>query len=510
MKPHFDTAVRAVIPAVTRTQKEWNGRVVPQWNQRVVPQWKKRVVPQWNKHVVPQWNKYATPRIAFVEQKVEPYRALVSQEYTKYSGRVGPRYKATQSSLKRWQRQAQPYIVLAATKTHEGYQTAKPYAIPIWNQIKAALKQFLIFAREQRRLFVDPHVARIWEKMIELSSGKPKGSGTKKEPPAPSAAAPVTKLETNTETVANDPPAASATSEDAGTMESTATESVISATENTVGSTSSVLPDVTSPAPSPSGSSIESAASVIAESVGSADISSNSAHITGPSQIVIDPIPTPTVIPAVEEAVDAEIDLDEFARDLGLDESTDPTLSIGLTPAETLIPEETEEEKAERIRQRNVETAKKRASIEKRHSKWETDLHELIKSQKKSLRKALVAIRKPAAAELKSSETIRAAVDGLTAEGEKYLKGAEAYLKTLKKEQKGTVKVGLWDKVVEKVDGKFQDRLKETESVVNGWYIVVLDQEAQEVSTLPLIQPYALTLLLTGSKRRGCGQELGW
>jgi hypothetical protein len=229
VKPHINTAISIGKPIVQRTQNEWNGRVVPQWNKRVVPQWHKRVVPQWNKHVVPQ--------LVFVDQKIEPYRTRVSVEYDRYSSRIVPHVKLAIYSLQRWQRQAQPYIILAATKTHDSYETAKPYAIPVWNRIKAALKQLLLFAREQRVLYVDPHVATIWEKVKELSSRKPKGSMTQNEPAAPSPAVPVTRAEIPTEDEVVSP----TTSKEADTVTAIVTEwtEPASPIESTVSSASS-------------------------------------------------------------------------------------------------------------------------------------------------------------------------------------------------------------------------------------------------------------------------------
>jgi hypothetical protein len=98
------------------------------------------------------------------------------------------------------------------------------------------------------------------------------------------------------------------------------------------------------------------------------------------------------------------------------------------------------------------------------------------------LRKELVAIRKSAAVELKEHKEIRATMAGLAVESEKYLKGAEAYLKALKLESKqNAAKITLWDKLINKIDTKFRNRLNELDDTVNGWYTNVLDQEAQEV-----------------------------
>jgi len=95
-------------------------------------------------------------------------------------------------------------------------------------------------------------------------------------------------------------------------------------------------------------------------------------------------------------------DLDEFARELGLDDTVTATVTD-----ETIVPPSLKirnrGRKAERKRLKEIETAENRADIETRHSKWEADLKELIIAKRKNLRKALVAIRKPAAVELKET-----------------------------------------------------------------------------------------------------------
>lgn len=355
------------------------------------------------------------------------------------------------------------------------------------------MKQLLLFVRKQRVLFVDPHVARIWEKVKELSSGKPDGNETVRDdratPQGNSAAINVTEEE------AVPPPASSSS------VVLSETESMVLVTASSTSATTSpgiasetATPVATGSSMPPTGSIADSvefvSVSSILKSTSPKTVSSSSSSeevvpssdITGPSLTVNEPAPTP-----LEVVDEADIDLDEFARELGLDDIVTATVTD-----ETIVPPpletETEEEKAERKRLKEIETAENRADIETRHSKWEADLKELIIAKRKSLRKALVAIRKPAAVELKENKEIRSAVDGLAAESEKYLKGAEAYLKTLKLEGKqNAAKITQWDKLIGKVEAKFQDRSKGIDDIVNAWYTNVLNKEGQEVRSSLLV-----------------------
>ncbi|KAI0766674.1 hypothetical protein BD413DRAFT_480869, partial [Trametes elegans] len=153
-KPYADYAVRTAKPIAARAHKEFDARVVPQWNKRVVP----------------LYLQYAAPQLAKLEAQTEPYRSRVEQEYERV---LGPYVRQGVATVNYLQQKARPYVAIAAQKTYDGYQRARPYARPVWEKIRIILGQLLAFLGEQRRQFVDPHVKKIWERVKELSSGKP-------------------------------------------------------------------------------------------------------------------------------------------------------------------------------------------------------------------------------------------------------------------------------------------------------------------------------------------------
>lgn len=185
-----------------------------------------------------------------------------------------------------------------------------------------------------------------------------------------------------------------------------------------------------------------------------------------------------------EESDDDDF-LAKFYAELGLDQdilSMESTSASEPELAGPAVQTETEEEKAEKLRLQREETIRKRADITARHTNWEKELDEKIKHNRKALRKSLVALRKAAVQELKENKEIREEVEALVDEAEKYLKGAEKYLDQLRKESRtAEEKRTIWERVVEKVDKKFEERLGRTEAVVNGWYLKIVEQEIQEV-----------------------------
>ena len=441
---------------------------------------------------MPAWNQYASPYVAVWGRKYDLWRDEGNRYYNQvaetaapYGVAVTPYVVTVRNAFARFQQLAQPYVILAAHHTHKNFVASKPHLLIAWDHIQLYFKQFLKFIGQQRRQFVDPHVARILEKVVELSTADPTPSGTKEDGPVdPKAAVPpaapvVEKVEEETALLPTG----------TGLLSSTTLQATTSETMSPVSSSAAERLSETLTEGASTVGSVSSGAPELAESTLLVVTSKSSVAYAPEVEFTRSPrvIDTMSIfdIPVAPEnkANEAEIDLDEFTRDLGLDDEPEETsLSSGLTQETPKPREETGEGRAERIAQRLAFTAERRADIERRHTQFETQLAALVKEKRQSLRKALVAIRKPAAAELKNSKEIREGIANLLAEADRFMKGAEAYLKTLEKEQRGAkAKVALWDKVVEKVDKKFQDRLKETENIVNGWYLQVLSQEMAEV-----------------------------
>ncbi|KAF8836828.1 hypothetical protein BDN67DRAFT_262554 [Paxillus ammoniavirescens] len=555
-KPYVNRAVEFTTPILLRTQEEWNLRVVPQWERHIVPEWNKRVVPQWNKHVGPQWNKYVAPRAEILQAKAEFYRLRAIQ---KYEQRIAPRARVAIYSLQRWQRQAQPYVLLAVSKTQEGYHAARPHAIPLAKRLGRALQQFALFLQELRQKFLDPHVAKIWEEAKKLSDGKhlQHADMPERESPSPS------PVFTTRATVGYER-AFSSTQSAASAYQTSFEESKLSHEQapSTLGEEATVTSDVDEQTPTPiepSGTpageptthvesltlprdveTLLSAESVVPESLYQpespspnaaalteglgASIAASSFLATDETVVTSIPIQTPggsppvlantasssalteerspsaasampSKIPVASASPTAtlahlsthdEIDINAFYAELGLNE---PLENSSASKEHSSIPPspptESEEEKAERLRLKAQEISRKRAGIEVRHAKWEAELQAQMERSTAQLQSHLSSLREAAASDLASSVDVRNSIEELVTEAEKYIKGAEIYLRNLKGEnRKSDEKLALWDRVVEKVGDKFTECLLTTQRVINDWHNVVLDKELHEVSTV--------------------------
>ncbi|TFK52034.1 hypothetical protein OE88DRAFT_1658801 [Heliocybe sulcata] len=502
-------------------------------------QWIRYVIPQWNKRVVPQWNERVVPELQKLEAKVEPYRAQVEREYHRA---VAPRVRLVQYNLERWYQTSQPYINLAAQKAQTGYQTAKPYAIPVLQQFQQLMLQLYALFQEQRRKFVDPHLVTMWEKVTELSSGQAQQvktqvysavSGAKElkssltseaASSASSASATVSSASVSAQSIVSSVVAPEATAAKVATplasvpasvveaevpatissatsawsdASESATEtlssasSVISSQAKGVSSSVSSVSSIVSEHGKDASSSVSSASSVVSTHAQDASSSVSSflneatstvesvvAEVTGPSSSSSVVPPQPTSAPGGED-----LDLNEFIEILGDIDAEEVESAPEETESEDIFASPTPSETAEDKEKKRAAVAEKRKDIMARHAKWEQELEGLIKEKRKALRKALVAVRKTAVGELKESKEINGEVEALVAEAEKFLKGADGYLKTLKKEERSVQdKERLWGKVLDRVEKKFEERIEKLSSLVNEWHGTVQYRELQEVN----------------------------
>ncbi|KAL1940799.1 hypothetical protein VTO73DRAFT_7840 [Trametes versicolor] len=279
-----------------------------------------------------------------------------------------------------------------------------------------------------------------------------------------------------------------------------AAESVAQAPLDAASSVTSSLGERASGAARDAGSALSSEAASVADAATSSASAAKSIAASASEEIsvtvtqstvrvadAVASIATPIVDPDIQllEKL-SDPDLEAFKAELGLAEDLlaepEPSeTSAAPVPAET----ETEEEREARLRARREKTERDRASIERRHTEWERKLNERIAANKKALRKALVALRKAAAVELKGSIAIKKEIDDLVEDAEKFLRGAEKYLANLQTEGRtNEEKKVIWDRVISKVQDKFTERLHQTEAHVNGWYQEHLNKELAEVNTL--------------------------
>ena len=428
------------------------------------------VVPEWNARVVPQYYTYVDPYVQNALTYLDPYLAVAGTEYERY---LAPHLRTGVVTAWKLQEQAQPYVILAWHRSVDGYRYAKPYARPAWEGFKGSVLRVSAYLAVYRRRFVDPHVAQMWAKIKELSGDVVVPTIT--EPPITPKPVPVAETPGQPSTVA-------AIFAEEGTHSPVPTPTqipppVLSNDETLSPTTPQVM--VVTPG----------AVNVLGD--GPID------PVTIPVPIEPDVVPpqeeeptviappagdTPTPAPKQETPLppaitDDESNLESFSAEIGLDEVDEEFEEVQFTP-----PQESDEERQARLKAKAEETAWKRKEITDRHTDWEYQLEDLKREQMEIYRLTLLNIRKNAAKALKKDPTLQRAIDAFAADGDRFLKGAESYLKNLIKEKKEDKDKGtLWERVVQKVEDKFEKRLDDVDRKVGDWYNGVAANERKLV-----------------------------
>ena len=416
------------------------------------------VIPEWNDRVVPQYHAHVTPHVQDALSYLYPYLALVGTEYERY---LAPYLRVSAATAWKLQQQAQPYVILAWYKSVDGYRYAKPYARPAWARFKDAVLRILAYLAVYRRQFVDPHVAQMWAKIKELSGDRVVPTATKPSltPTVPVADSPV-----------NGGPSTVAT---------------ILAEEET--HSPALAPTPTLPVSNNGDPSdpIETPVSVEPKAVPPREGEPQTSVVTPPTEenTVAPPADEPAPAPPQEQAVPVpsvtpqeDVDLDSFTAEIGLDQDEPEDEEVLFVPP----PKESDEEREARLKAKAEETAWKRKEITDRHTNWEYQLEDLKKEQMDTFKLALFNIRKVAAKTLKKDSNIQLAISEFAADGDKYLRGAENYMKNLIKEKKQEGGA-LWERVVQKVKDKFEKRLDDVDRKVGDWYNEISENEQKLV-----------------------------
>ncbi|KAF7796835.1 hypothetical protein EIP86_008019 [Pleurotus ostreatoroseus] len=538
--------VRAHREWTTRVVPQWDKTIVPQWRKHVVPQWKRHVNPQLER-VAQQLEPYVVRAQVEYERRLGPHLRLAAYNAHRFQQQARPYVVLAAHKTYDGYQVAKPYAVpvlrrlqlllarLAQFLGERRRQFVDPHVKKIWERVNELSSGDVPVVSDNR--------SKLTATSSVLASTNVPGSA--EAPMGSSSSAVTSALDVPTSVVSAqdavqvtpevievlptvDPidgaSSASSAISVAASAASSVSDRIASSGASFASAASSVILQQEPSAAPPSSQDSESllSSSKSAQDGPLASVPANSPAVTPASRAASiqeshsSSVPTASVVTDHGEASSAtlvstdpdaadEIDdappvdptqstddteedfLAKFYAELGLDkdilsENEEASESdAAAAPAET----ETEEEKAEKLRLKMEENVKKRAEITARHANWEKQLQERMAENRKTLRKSLVASRKAAAQALKESEDIRKEVEHLVEEAERYLRGAEKYMDNLRRETRSDdEKKTIWDRVVEKVDKKFTERLAQTETSVNGWYLKVVEAELQEVRRL--------------------------
>ena len=241
-------------------------------------------------------------------------RPVLARAQGFYVARAKPAMDTTVVTLYKWQRASAPYVARAAEKSKE--------LAPYLRMMVERLAVLLEFLAAQRRTFVDPHVSRIWDKVVELSSSSPSEA---LKHPSPD-------YVTHTSKVAE--PEAGAEAE--AVRESLMPEDTPEAVPLASLVFDPAAPEDIQTASVPHGAT-PSAVEHEEPTQAAADEATQSSYYASPSYSAV---PTPTsIVAAAQEAED--LDLDAFYAELGLSESSTPEPTTSSSSARPPLSERT-------------------------------------------------------------------------------------------------------------------------------------------------------------------------
>lgn len=326
----------------------------------------------------------------------DPYTTLARKHY---NAKVRPQVRLMEYNMRRYQRQAQPYINLAKAQALQAWYKVEVFVLPVLLKIEQApilLKNFIAKPLEEgKERWVDPQVKKIVDKVHEMSAAVvAEDKHTSLDDTVVSAAqgsvtsSDGTSATTEQATFYSSPSAPVATAE--------------SITELTSTSVVEEPPAATVPEPAPE----ESAQTGIPEApptpgtltadTPSSESSTSATETSGTeaAESTVDPLDIPLIAQNYDELVeDIEFfeDLEKWVSEaLVIEQATETT---ELPPKPTRL---TAEEKAEKKRIQAIETAEKRRDIMARHAKWEEEFEGLIALKYKNLEESLQKSREQA------------------------------------------------------------------------------------------------------------------
>lgn len=430
-------------------------------------------------------------------------------------------------------------VAYATAKPHvyAAYASVRPHAVLLLEKGKVQVLLLAGKAADARREFVDPHVRRIWDKVVEkggLSTGTtvaPVPTAVKIQKAVPtqvsaeeatpiahsvvaesvpvsisassSASASVNPPEPEPEPAVQETTSSSITSYIAPKFSSVSlAASSSSAVQEPAETTSSLPPLTVSPSASPSLNSLS------VSPVPTTEVASASAESIVAASLHITAAPT-------EESADTDTDddnVDDFLKDLGveLEIETEPVVDIDDT-IEVEFPETDATTTTENAIphtpappvDRKQQTADKRAALTVRHLKWQEELDALVRAHTKGVRDVLHDIRKDAVKQLaawgeskdgghsgKDGKRRRGVAELVEEEAARLVRGVEGYIKGV--EERGLQGLNAvdirrekekWEKVLEKVDERFAEKVQEIQGEVHEWFVKIRTREVEEIDS---------------------------
>ena len=572
LQSHLEPYVAPVV-STAKTLKPHVDRVASTaqriWKKALVPFYKKTLKPYWQSAVLPRYNKYIAPRLVPLQKQALRYyryyianpfhiQAVKAQIYihtiyakyvTPYLNKVQPHieqaidtiYDVSAKSIDFYQEHAHPRVLAA-------WKVSRPALCRVWKLTKKYLLLGVDIAQKQlqvalkglgslRRTYVDPHIIKIWDKVVEGAETVPTVT------PSTTSAFQSSVRETVEPTSESiDEPTASITITDA-----TATTVAIPVTPVVPVESENVedLPLAPSPAeaaedeatapgihagsqtavPPPIDADEELTAQVVLEAPKEVapEVEEPQVPVAEDVAIIAEESPSTTDAPAPvpEESSGAaasgspDPETEDFLAELGLADDETNTTTVDTSAVNSEEPSEVDTPGPKPPTAEEI--AAKRLDIVTRHENWFVKLYDAVDEETPALAEALTNLRNEKVKELDVLRQ-KGAVDDVQKDGEKLLRGLDGYLHKAQsrkatwrlidaddagidaKKEVAKKEKEKWGKILAKVEEKFSERVRKMQSEVHVWYLAVREKENQEVCFF-LVFYYNTSLIICSAPR---------
>lgn len=464
-------------------------RVVPFINDSITPTWKYRIVPTYQRYyaklVLPYWRKYVsrplTPYVTSLQNAYERHLSPIVSRLERVSWNV---YKV---SVKAW-KSAEPHLERVIKGLGRWlstiYARLEPHLRVFLKKASSQSSAALKWVWAQRRVYVDPHVRKLWVKVKELSGSDVKidtpdsghdlnvdrdwPSTPKSDSKAKSVTSPMSVAQetlhaslvptSSTDSTEEDPAPTSASSieptgepsvpppsADNGGMTISSTDTPKSIPE----SEASIQAEYEVVSPELSDAAAIKAASVIEESLFAHSPSPSPQEPTVDAGLTPSPSPASNVdpSPSIPQELpldpDGFMDLDEFLANLGLDQDLPVESPASAEPASSTdtvesthsasavsqpAPKKTNPADMDEEERREYMVAK-RLDITSRHSRWESEVESLIEAKTTEVSRKVLKLREDGVHKvLEKDSAVQIRAEDMVKEGERLLKGIGSWV----------------------------------------------------------------------------------
>ncbi|KAF8518955.1 hypothetical protein BU17DRAFT_48081 [Hysterangium stoloniferum] len=483
IQPYYNSAIKTTVPIIRRTKYEWRTRVIPQ--------------------------------VRWFQIRARPY---MRQIHRKYDATLGP---YVHKLILEYHHKVGPHVKTLELTALQKWKTVRPYVRPLWRAAKllpgVVIRMVGKPLGDARRRWVDPHVAKIWDAVMEQEkanvsnvkafaesivsqvsiTASEKATGWSPFSASTSTSGDVLAATDDASIVRSPTPGIDSTPSASPPENAQEATSEPSATILSVPHDVSVFIEITSSGeatlPPITDEAAASAVSILEETLFQSATGGTSEFPTTASSVSPAAEPTLTEVIAKTAVIlddDESVEnLDDFLSEINaIEPDSEAEPEEVLPPQAPVYEEETPEQLAERLRLISIQNAEKRADIERRHTQWEIDLEKLGHAQVKVVQTVLGQLREASAAEAqRPGSVVRSRVDDLAQEAEKSLKSLKAYAKKLAVEDTTEAeKVKAWESVIPKVDKKFGQKVDAAAESVRAWWDLQVQREIGEINTFIL------------------------